>query len=121
MSRVLGPLRSRAPYAFMVVGVAWIAVAVSVRSLLVLWPVVALLGAGVLLKIKPSDRFTWAWSRSSAVLGLLLSAWRAYQSIPFIGGSFTTIASISLGAFAAFGVVHFLLLYLGNEPTAEAI
>ena len=45
MSRVLGPLRSRAPYAFMVVGVAWIAVAVSVRSLLVLWPVVVVFSA----------------------------------------------------------------------------
>ena len=118
MPPILRTLRANAAYAFIAVGVVWLAVAVLASSAYVLWPVLACFVSGAFLKLRPGERFTWAWSVSSAVLGFLLSAYQIYAWAPFIGGSFTTIAGASLIGFALFAVVHLFLFYAGLKPGA---
>ncbi len=120
MPGILGTLRANAAYVFMAVGVAWLAVAVLAGSALILWPVLAFLVSGFMLRMMPGKRFTWAWVVSSAVLGFILSAYQVYAWSPFIGGNFTTLAAASLVGFALFAAVHLLLFYVGLKPTASA-
>ena len=112
-------LKSNAAYTFLVVGAVWLAVALNVHSYLALWPVGTSVLSGALLKMRPGERLTWAWTSSSAVLGLILSAYQAYVAYPLIGGPFTSVASISLGGFSAFALVHLFLLYVGGSASAE--
>jgi hypothetical protein len=119
MPNLLDSVKANAAYAFLAVGVVWLVIAYLNHSYLVLWPVVTLMAAGTLLKIRPGDRLTWAWASSSAVMGLILSAYQAYVAVPLVGGPSTTIASESLGGFAAFAAVHLFLLYAGNSAPAE--
>jgi hypothetical protein len=120
MPKILEVLKSRAAYAFVGVGIVWLVVAYINHSYLVLWPVVTCLLSGVLLKVRPGERLTWAWATASAVLGLILAAYQAYAAFPLVGGPSTSIASESLGGFVAFAVVHFLLLYAGSSSPARA-
>ncbi|MDE1853554.1 MAG: hypothetical protein KGI38_07390 [Thaumarchaeota archaeon] len=113
MPEILGALKTNAAYFFLAVGVVWIGVAFVAGSLLILWPVAACLASGVLLKIRPGRRLTWAWVSSSATLGLLISAYQVYAWAPFLGGAFSTIAGTTLGVFAVLTVLHVLLLYAG--------
>lgn len=122
MSRVLGPLRDYAAYGFIIVGIIWVVVAYIVGSLLVLWPVATCLAGGVLLRLRPGERLTWAWVSSAAVLGFLLSGYQAYVATSLIGGALSSVASLSAGAFAVFAVSHLVLLYAGNsgsEPESK--
>ncbi len=119
MPGILGTLRANAAYVFMAVGVAWLAVAVLAGSALILWPVLAFLISGFMLKMMPGKRFTWAWVVSSAVMGFILSAYQVYAWSPFVGGNFTTLAAASLVGFALFAAVHLLLFYVGLKPTAS--
>jgi len=110
---VLEVLKKNAAYAFLVVGVAWLGVAIFGGSLLTLWPVVACLLSGVMLKARPGQRLTWAWAVSSAVLGLLLSAYQVYAWAPYLAGAFSMLASGALVGFAVLAVAHAFLLYAG--------
>jgi hypothetical protein len=118
MPGILGTIRANSSYAFFVVGIAWLVVAVLAWSALVLWPVVAFLVGGFMLRMMPGRRFTWAWVVASAVLGFLLSAYQVYAWAPFIGGTFSTLAAGSLAGFALFAVVHLLLFYVGLRPAS---
>ncbi len=120
MPPVLSLLRANSAYAFVAVGVAWLAVAVFAASALILWPVIACFVSGVALKMWPGQRFTWAWVLSTAVLGLLISAYQVYAWAPFVGGSFSTVAAASLVGFAIFALVHLFLFYAGFKPPAPA-
>ncbi|MDA4124137.1 MAG: hypothetical protein OK438_01610 [Thaumarchaeota archaeon] len=115
MSRILDALRVNVAYAFLAVGVVWLTVAY-LSSWFVLWPVFTCLVAGILLRVRPTTRLTWAWATASAVLGLLLSGYAAYANVPLVGGPFSTIAELSLAGFGAFAVVHFLILYAAYSP-----
>ena len=119
MSRVLDQLREYVAYAFLLMGVIWVVVAYAVGSLLVLWPVLTCFASGVLLRLKPGDRLTWAWVSATAVLGFLLSGYQSYVASTLVGGAFTSVASISAGAFAVFAVFHLVLLYAGNSGAPE--
>ncbi len=120
MSSVLGALRAKASYAFFAVGLVWLALAVLAGSALTLWPVVAFLVGGYMLRTMPGRRLTWAWVVSSAVLGLLLSAYQVYAWAPFLEGAFSTVAIVSIVGFAIFAVVHAVLFYVGLKPAAPA-
>ena len=120
MPSLFGALRANASYAFFGVGVVWLAVAALAGSALTLWPVVAFLVSGYLLRARPAGRFTWAWVISSAVLGFLLSAYQVYAWFPFLGGAFSTLALATLGGFGVFAVVHLLLFYIGLRPSSSA-
>jgi hypothetical protein len=113
LSKILDSLTSNSPYAFIVVGAAWLGVVVLAGSALILWPVVALIAAGVQLKMWPSRRLTWAWAVSAAVLGFLLAAYQVYAWAGFLGGAFSGIAAVSLAGFAVLAAVHLVLLYAG--------
>lgn len=115
MSRVLDPLRENAAYVFLAVGVVWVVVAYVVGSLFVLWPVVTCFAAGVLLRLRPGERLTWAWVSATAALGFLLSGYQAYVASSLVGSALSSVAAISAGAFSVFAVVHLLLFYLGNS------
>jgi hypothetical protein len=119
MPRVSGALRSNAAYGFIAVGAVWAAVAFATRSYLVLWPVLTCILSGVFLRMRPGGRLTWAWSASSAVLGLLLSGYQVYVAAPLVQGTFTSIASLSLVGFSLFALVHVLLLYAGTSAPAQ--
>ena len=113
MPDIRGVLRKYVAYAFVVVGIAWLGIAVLAGSVLILWPAVACLLSGALLKLKPGLRLTWAWAVSSAVLGLLLSAYQVYAWSPYLGGAFSVLAGGAIVGFAVLAVVHALLLYAG--------
>ncbi len=119
MPDILGMLRTNSSYAFLVVGVVWLAVAVLASSVLILWPVAACIVSGLALRMWPGGRFTWAWTVSSAVLGFLLSAYQVYAWAPFLGGTFSVTAAVTLVGFAVFAVVHLLLFYTGLRPASS--
>jgi hypothetical protein len=113
MPRIADAMKSNAAYLFIAVGIAWLAVALFASSSLVLWPTIACVVGGVLLRLRPGERLTWAWTVSAAALGLVLSAYQVYAWAPFIQGAFSTVAVAAIGGFAVFAVVHLLLMYLG--------
>jgi hypothetical protein len=115
MPNILDVLRTNVAYAFIIVGIVWLGVAY-LAGPFVLWPVITCLVAGILLRVRPGVRLTWAWAVSSAVLGLLLSGYAAYANAPLISGPFTTVAGLSLAGFGAFAVVHLFLLYASYSP-----
>ena len=116
MPLILDTLRANVSYAFIVVGLAWLAVAVLAGSSLILWPVGVCIVSGVALRMWPGERLTWAWTVSSAVLGFLLSAYQVYAWAPFLGGAFSTLAGGAVVGFAAFAVAHLFLFYAGLRP-----
>jgi hypothetical protein len=117
MPKFFDAFRSNLSYAFLVVGIVWLAVAYSSNSYYVLWPALTSLAAGVLLRVYPGDRLTWAWTASTAVLGLLVSGFQAYVASQFLTGSFSSIATASFVGFGAFAAVHLLLLF-ARGPTS---
>jgi hypothetical protein len=113
MAGVFGMFRSQAAYFFIVVGLVWGAVGALTGSYLAAWPVVACLVAGVLVKLRPGYRLTWAWAISTASMGFLVSAYQVYSWASFLGGAFSSLAGESLAGFALFAVVHVFLFYAG--------
>lgn len=116
MSALLGTLRDNSAYAFMAVGVLWLAVAVAAGSLLILWPVIACILGGVFLKMWPAGRLTWAWAVSAAVLGFILAAYQVCAWLPFLGGAFSGVAAVAAAVFLVFAVLHVFLFYAGVSP-----
>ena len=108
-------VRARSAYAYILAGVAWLAVATVAGSLLILWPVVACLVSGALLTFRPNEKFTWSWVLATAVLGLLLAAYQVYSWTQFVSGYFTIVAGEAIAVFLALGVFHGLLLYLESS------
>lgn len=119
MPKVSDILKSNVAYEFMVIGVVWAVVAVWLGLVMVLWPALTCLAAGLLLKFLPSGRLTWAWATSSAILGFLVSAYQAYVAIPFISSAFSSVATETLAGFALFALVHIVLLYSGYSPAGK--
>jgi hypothetical protein len=119
MPKVLDRIRDFSAYAFIAVGLVWLAIAFFAGSVLTLWPVVACVVGGVLLRLRPGGRLTWAWAGSAAILGLILSGYQVYEWAPFIGGTYGTLAATSLGGFAVLALAHLVLLYAGaTSPKA---
>jgi hypothetical protein len=119
MPSPLSALRKNAAYAYVVVGAVWLAIAYYEQSALLLWPVVAMVVGGVLLKVRPGWRLTWAWVVSAAVLGLVLAFYQVYVAAPLVMGQASMIAEVSLSVFALFGLVHILLAYAGSGPAGK--
>jgi hypothetical protein len=113
MPKLLDALAANAAYAFVAVGVVWLAVAILASSALILWPVIACVAGGVLLKLWPSGRLTWAWAISSATMGFLLAVYQVYAWAGFLGGAFSSFAAASLVAFLALAIAHVFLFYAG--------
>lgn len=121
MSSLLGTVRANSSYAFVAVGVVWLAVAVLAGSALILWPVLACILGGVQLRLWPTRRLTWAWVVSTSVLGFLISAYQVYAWFPFLGGSFSSVAAASSAVFVVLALLHVLLFYAGSKsPTTES-
>lgn len=120
MSSLLGALRSNSAYAFFAVGIFWLAVAVLAGSTLILWPVAACLLGGVLLKVWPGGRLTWAWALSTAALGFLVAAYQVYAWLPYLGGAFSSTAAEAAAVFAVLALLHAFLFYAGYRPPATA-
>jgi hypothetical protein len=114
MPSPLGALRKNAAYAYVVVGVVWLAIAYYEQSALLLWPVAVMAAGGVLLKVRPGERLTWAWATSAAVLGLVLALYQAYVATTVLTEQASMMAEVSLPVFALFGVAHVLLAYAGS-------
>jgi heme/copper-type cytochrome/quinol oxidase subunit 3 len=112
-------LKSWAMYIFIVVGVLWGVLGVEGGSSLVLWPAVTLIVGGLLMKLRPSDRITWAWATSAAFMGFLVSGYQAYYWSPLIGGAFTSVAATAFAVFFIFALAHILLVYLGATATTQ--
>jgi hypothetical protein len=113
MPKIPELLVANSAYAFVVIGVAWLGVAVLTGSALVLWPVVACLAGGFQLKLWPSGRMTWAWAISSAVMGFLICVYQVYAWFGFLGGAFSTLAAASVAGFLVLAMAHVFLLYAG--------
>ncbi|HUI86006.1 MAG TPA: hypothetical protein VLY21_02480 [Nitrososphaerales archaeon] len=121
MPKILGLLVANGSYFFIAVGVIWLAIAFLAGSSLILWPVVACIAGGIMLREWPSGRFTWAWCVATAVMGLLLAAYQVYAWLSFLGGAFSTLATLSTAGFAVLAVIHVLLFYVATaKPAAKA-
>ena len=118
MSKLFEPLVSNSPYFFIAVGVIWLAIGVLTGSALVLWPVIACVAAGVMLRQMPSFRLTWAWVVATATMGFLISAYQVYAWAGLLGGTFSSIAAGAFATFAIFAVIHLFLLYAGTAKPA---
>ncbi len=121
MPRILDALVANGPYAFIAVGVVWLAIAAIAGSALVLWPVVACIAAGGMLRMWPGRRLTWAWAISAAAMGFVLSAYLVYAWAAFEGGAFSSLATASIVGFSILALVHLVLFYLGiAKPAVDA-
>jgi hypothetical protein len=120
MPRLLDALAANAAYAFIAVGIVWLAVAVLADSALMLWPVIACVAGGIQLKLWPSGRLTWAWAISSAVMGFLLSAYQVYAWLGFLGGAFSSLATASMVGFLVLAIAHVFLFYAGTAKPKTA-
>jgi hypothetical protein len=112
-------LKANRPYAYVAVGVVWLVFAFVTGSFLLLWPVVACVLGGALLRLRPVLKLTWAWTTAAAVMGLLLALYQMYASVPLLFGAFALVAWASLVVFLIFAVGHFLLLYVGSAGPAK--
>ncbi len=121
MPKVLDILKSNLAYDFIVVGVAWAVVAVGLGLILVSWPALTCLVAGLLLKFRPSTRITGPWATSSSVLGFLVSAYQAFVAVPFVSGIFSLVGIETLVGFVLFALVHLVLLYFAFLPAGEPV
>ena len=115
MQSLAGTIRNNTAYVFVVAGIVWLAAVVLTGSLLVLWPVVACVLSGVLLRMYPGSRFTAAWASASALMGIALSAYQVYAAAPLVSGTFETIAGTSIVAFLLFGLFHVYLLAVSGS------
>ncbi|HYB75464.1 MAG TPA: hypothetical protein VEC08_00750 [Nitrososphaerales archaeon] len=120
MPKFLDALVANAAYAFIVVGVIWLAVAILSDSSLILWPVVACIAGGIMLREWPSGRLTWSWAVATAVMGFLLSGYQVYAWLSFLGGAFSTVAAVSVIGFAFFALVHVFLFYSATSKPSVA-
>jgi hypothetical protein len=111
MSSIMEVLRNRQPYGFFIMGLIWLAMAVYVSSAFLLWPVVALLAGGLLLRYRPAERVTWAWTTASLGLGIMLVLYQMASDIALLGGAFSTIAAESLVVFVILGALHVVMAY----------
>jgi len=118
MPKILDTLVSNATYFFIAVGVIWLAVAVLGQSYLILWPVIACVAGGAMLRQWPARRLSWAWCAATAVMGFLLSAYQVYAWLAFLGGAFSVLASASGLGFGLFAILHIFLLYAGTSKPA---
>lgn len=118
MSTVLGALRTRASYFFIVVGIAWAAIGVLLGSKLVAWPAAACIVGGVLIMYRPTGSLTWAWGISTAAMGFIASIYQLYAWEPLLSGYFSTLATAAIVGFTVFAFVHVLLFYAGTGPRA---
>lgn len=116
MSSILGSLRANSPYAYIAVGVVWLAVAALAGSALILWPVLACVLGGVQLRLWPTRRLTWAWAVSTAALGFLISAYQVYAWLPFLVGAFSSVAAAASALFVVLALLHVFLFYAGSRP-----
>lgn len=112
----MGMVRSKTAYSNFALAALWAVVAAVTSSSLVVWPVFLFAVSGVLLMLRPADRFTWAWSMSSVTLGLLLSAYQAFVAITLIRTAFYMVAAVSLVLFLVFAIAHLVVLYAGATP-----
>lgn len=119
MPAPLSVLKANIPYAYAVMGVVWLALAFTVGSTLLIWPVAALVLGGALLKLMPGQRLSWAWATAAGVMGLLLALYQAYVAAPLVSGSFSTIAGSSLVLFVVFAAIHLLLVFVLNTKTED--
>jgi hypothetical protein len=103
-------LKTNLSYLFVAVGAIWLGFTVVTGSTLLLWPVLACVVSGILLRVAPSANFTAAWVGASALMGLVLSAYQAYVASSLLMGQLAEIAWLSLAAFVVFGLVHLYLL-----------
>jgi hypothetical protein len=108
-------LRARLPIAFLAMGVVWLVFVYVASSLLVLWPAVTCLASGGLLLWKPKGKFTYAWARASAVLGLVLGAYQVLVAAPLVTGNFALIAAASLVVFLVIAAFNILLFYVSGR------
>lgn len=121
MPGIFDTLKSNAAYGFIVVAAIWGVLAYVASAGVVLWPAATCLLSGLLLKLRPGERLTWAFSTSSALLGFLVAGYQVYFWSPLIGGSLSSLAGISIGMFVVFAAVHLFLVYAGGSKPSGAI
>lgn len=109
-------LRSSAPYLFVLVGIAWIALAYDAYAALLGWPAGVCIVSGLLLKTRREANVTLAFSRASSLFGFLVSAYQVYVASLLLGGPFTALASASVAAFFLFAALHAVLFYSAGSP-----
>lgn len=107
-------LKSNISYLYVAIGLAWLVPVYLVESFYILWPVVVFVIGGVMLKLWPSRRLTWAWALAAALMGATLSGYQAYFAALESSGVFSSLAGVSLVGFGAFAILQLAALYLAG-------
>lgn len=110
MPSVYELLKKNLAYVFVAAGVVWLALSALTGSLLLLWPVLAFVVSGVLLKVQPDAKLTGAWASASAVMGVAICGWQAATAAPMVTGAFATLAAASTVGFLVFAVAQLVIL-----------
>ena len=111
------------PILFFVVGVFWVAIVAIGGGSLLLLAALAFVLSGILLLAMPSSWLGRPLAGASALLGLTLTIYQAYEAATLLGSNLTTVGLSSFGIFGVFAIVCAYLematLSTGRAPEAS--
>jgi hypothetical protein len=93
------------PILFLVVGAFWLGIVATGGALLLLLAALAFLVSGVLLLATPSNWIRRPLAGASALFGLTLTIYQAYEAATLFGSSLGAVGLASFGIFGVFAVV----------------
>ncbi len=93
------------PILFFVVGVFWVGIVATGGGALLVLAALAFLLSGVLLLATPSSWVGRPLAGASALFGLTLTVYQAYEASTLIGSNLGGVGLTSLGVFGVFAIV----------------
>lgn len=99
------------PVLFLVVGAIWLAVTVSSRELVLLWPTVASILSGISLLLGATKQLRRSLGVASSLFGLTIALFQLYLSTALVGTALGSLATYSLATFVVLIVLQLILLY----------
>ncbi len=100
------------PVLFFVVGAFWVGIVATGGGYLLLLASLAFLLSGVLLLVAPKSWVGRPLAGASALLGLVLTLYQAYQAATLLGSD---LGSVGTTSFGLFGVLAIVCAYLELE------
>jgi len=111
------------PILFLVVGVFWLGIVATGGGLLLVLAALTFILSGVLLLAMPSSWVGRPLAGASALFGLTLTIYQAYEAATLFGSNLSTVGLSSFGVFGVFALVCAYLemstLSMGRAPEAS--
>ncbi len=97
------------PILFFAEGAFWLAIVATGGGPLLLLAALSCILSGALLLARPSHWVTRPLAGASALFGLALTVYQAYEASTLLGTNLSTLGAYSLAAFGVFAVVYVYL------------